>query len=406
MSKTDTYSCHIYRFLKQVHPKIGIARKAMAIMESFVHDLFERIASEAARLARYNKDHIISSREVQTSVRLVLPGELAKHAVSEGTKAVAKYGEEYPAPRGSRLSSIARFIRRKFVDGGYAKNVADATSYVYMTAVLEYIASEVLELAGNVCQARKSMRITPNDIKKAVGQDEELARLLGEVTFPVCAGFISKSGVEQPVEEKVAKAPVPAKKGPKAQVKKMPAMKKAPVPEVTPKDRAVAAKYAKILCKRLTAKDHILVYEDPAAFGDDFSYESQFEERLCWMLESFKRLCGREQATIDVRGDKKESWLQEAMKTFYGEEDSKDFYFEVNQEPWLQKIIKDFLAAAVPAIDTFDTEGFIAGLNEDVSNYFEAMFEEMSEAKRVEFAKHAKKEMDGFFRSFAGWVGE
>ncbi|CAI9728563.1 histone H2B, gonadal-like [Octopus vulgaris] len=49
------------------------------------------IASEASRLAHYNKRSTISSREVQTAVRLLLPGELAKHAVSEGTKAVTKY---------------------------------------------------------------------------------------------------------------------------------------------------------------------------------------------------------------------------------------------------------------------------------------------------------------------------
>jgi len=48
----------------------------------------ERIASEASRLAQYNKRQTISSREIQTAVRLLLPGELAKHAVSEGTKAV------------------------------------------------------------------------------------------------------------------------------------------------------------------------------------------------------------------------------------------------------------------------------------------------------------------------------
>lgn len=53
--------------------------------------LQERIAGEAGRLCRYNKKSTLSSREVQTSVRLILPGELAKHAVSEGTKAVTKY---------------------------------------------------------------------------------------------------------------------------------------------------------------------------------------------------------------------------------------------------------------------------------------------------------------------------
>uniref|UniRef100_A0A0E0BXA2 Histone H2B n=1 Tax=Oryza meridionalis TaxID=40149 RepID=A0A0E0BXA2_9ORYZ len=49
------------------------------------------LAAEAAKLARYNKKPTITSREIQTSVRLVLPGELAKHAVSEGTKAVTKF---------------------------------------------------------------------------------------------------------------------------------------------------------------------------------------------------------------------------------------------------------------------------------------------------------------------------
>lgn len=58
---------------------------------SFVNDIFERIAGEASKLASYNKKSTISSREIQTSVRLILPGELAKHAISEGTKGVTKY---------------------------------------------------------------------------------------------------------------------------------------------------------------------------------------------------------------------------------------------------------------------------------------------------------------------------
>ncbi|XP_014778570.1 histone H2B, gonadal [Octopus bimaculoides] len=89
--RKESYSIYIYKVMKQVHPDTGISSKAMSIMNSFVNDLFERIASEASRLAHYNKRSTISSREVQTAVRLLLPGELAKHAVSEGTKAVTKY---------------------------------------------------------------------------------------------------------------------------------------------------------------------------------------------------------------------------------------------------------------------------------------------------------------------------
>ncbi|NXD66311.1 H2B3 protein, partial [Eolophus roseicapillus] len=89
--RKEAYSIYIYKVLKQVHPDTGISSKAMSIMNSFVNDLFERLASEASRLAQYNHCSTITSREVQTAVRLLLPGELAKHAVSEGTKAVTKY---------------------------------------------------------------------------------------------------------------------------------------------------------------------------------------------------------------------------------------------------------------------------------------------------------------------------
>ncbi|XP_078170466.1 histone H2B.5-like [Carex rostrata] len=88
---TETYKIYIFKVLKQVHPDIGISSKAMSIMNSFINDIFEKLAVEAAKLARYNKKPTITSREIQTSVRLVLPGELAKHAVSEGTKAVTKF---------------------------------------------------------------------------------------------------------------------------------------------------------------------------------------------------------------------------------------------------------------------------------------------------------------------------
>jgi histone H2B len=89
--RTETFSVYIYRVLKQVHPETGISKRSMSIMNSFIHDIFEKIATESSRLVRYNRKHTLSSREVQTAVRLLLPGELAKHAVSEGTKAVTKY---------------------------------------------------------------------------------------------------------------------------------------------------------------------------------------------------------------------------------------------------------------------------------------------------------------------------
>ena len=89
--RTESYSTYIYKVLKQVHPDTGISKRGMSVMNSFINDVFERLASESGKLTRYGGRATLSSREVQTAVRLVLLGELAKHAVSEGTKAVTKF---------------------------------------------------------------------------------------------------------------------------------------------------------------------------------------------------------------------------------------------------------------------------------------------------------------------------
>ena len=85
-----TFKVYIFRALKQVNKDLTLSGKTMKIMNSFVNDMFERIATEASALARANKKSTLGSREVQTAVRLTLPTELAKHAMAEGTKAVAK----------------------------------------------------------------------------------------------------------------------------------------------------------------------------------------------------------------------------------------------------------------------------------------------------------------------------
>jgi histone H2B len=87
----ESFNIYIYKVLKQVYPEMGMSKKAMSIMNSFVFDTFERIAVEAGKLCKMSNKHTLDARAVQTAVRLVLPGELSKHAVSEGTKAVTKF---------------------------------------------------------------------------------------------------------------------------------------------------------------------------------------------------------------------------------------------------------------------------------------------------------------------------
>ena len=90
----ETFSVYIYKVLKQVHNDTGISKRSMSIMNSFIYDLFDRIAIEASKLVRYNKKHTLTAREIQSAVKLLLPGELARHAVIEGAKSISLLSEK------------------------------------------------------------------------------------------------------------------------------------------------------------------------------------------------------------------------------------------------------------------------------------------------------------------------
>ena len=89
--KTDDYTTFIYRVLKQTHPDTGISKKGMAVMNSLVKDIFGRLAMEGSHLSRYDGRATLTQKDIQTAVKLIFPGELRKHAISEGTSATTKF---------------------------------------------------------------------------------------------------------------------------------------------------------------------------------------------------------------------------------------------------------------------------------------------------------------------------
>ncbi|XP_059767924.1 histone H2B type F-M-like, partial [Balaenoptera ricei] len=87
----DSFATYFGRVLQRVQEGLSLSQEAVNVMDSFVKDIFERITDEAARLVRSSKRSILTSRDMQTSVRLLLPGKRGKHAISSATKAVIRY---------------------------------------------------------------------------------------------------------------------------------------------------------------------------------------------------------------------------------------------------------------------------------------------------------------------------
>mmetsp|Transcript_24101 Transcript_24101/g.37981 ORF Transcript_24101/g.37981 Transcript_24101/m.37981 type:complete len:134 (-) Transcript_24101:192-593(-) len=91
-STKPNFNTYIYRVLKETHPDIGITKKSMGIMNDFVIDMMDKLATEAKHdLDIGGKEKTMREWHLNTATRLVLPGELRKHGVSEGTKAIHKF---------------------------------------------------------------------------------------------------------------------------------------------------------------------------------------------------------------------------------------------------------------------------------------------------------------------------
>ncbi|KAL7136497.1 hypothetical protein ABFS83_10G035100 [Erythranthe nasuta] len=128
-----------------------------------------------------------------------------KKSVSRSTKA----GLQFPVGR------IGRYLKK----GRYAQRVGSGAP-VYLAAVLEYLAAEVLELAGNAARDNKKNRITPRHFLLAVRNDEELGKLLAGVTIAYGGVLPNINPVLLPkknekVGENAAKSPSKATKSPK-----------------------------------------------------------------------------------------------------------------------------------------------------------------------------------------------
>lgn len=89
--RKETYNRYIYKVLKEVCRNSGISTRAMGIMNDFMNDIFERIATEASQLCKKRKSKTLTTRDIKTAVQLILTGELRKLAISGGTKAIHAY---------------------------------------------------------------------------------------------------------------------------------------------------------------------------------------------------------------------------------------------------------------------------------------------------------------------------
>jgi histone H3 len=189
------------KVLKQIHPAMVLMKPAKRAVCQAVYWCAENIVATAFTHLRHGKA-TVTARELQSAIRLFIPGELAKHAISEGTKAVTKIvcgsasvptstlgAKKRPAMRARRMSIAAKAglivppsLLRPLLDSRF-RRVAKSSA-VYLAAFVEYMMAEILELSGNAARnQKKKSRITSRHVYLAVVNDDELGNLFKRAVF-------------------------------------------------------------------------------------------------------------------------------------------------------------------------------------------------------------------------------
>lgn len=198
---THNFGIYINKVLKQVHPNNQLSENVKSQINGFINYLGSTLASICFDLTgkvfhKKNTPAVISSRHIQTAVRLILPGELAKHAVREGAKAVARFTLNSEVASNGKKNSRSSKAGLQFpvsvcekIIRNYGRSVRSCSS-VYLSAVLEYITAEILELSGNASRDNKLIKINPRHLFFGVNFDEELSTLFEILNYKIVEGGV------------------------------------------------------------------------------------------------------------------------------------------------------------------------------------------------------------------------
>lgn len=191
--KKHYFEVFISKVLKQVSETCNITANAKQQLNSFLCILAKKISSIAFELTLFSKKKTISEKEVSNAIKLILVDGLLKNSIFEGEQAIENF--KNPNNVGNRKTKsgiiFSPSISEKFLRNfGNLNIMVTNLAPIYLSAVLEYLTWEILDLASNYVYNEKRIRITIRDIELSVRSDIELNKLFNHLNISFLGGGV------------------------------------------------------------------------------------------------------------------------------------------------------------------------------------------------------------------------
>jgi len=179
--RTRYFETYISKVLKQVAAENGITSNAKQQLNSSLCVVARNLAGMVRQLTYISNKKTMSDKEVFNATRLLLPGSLGDRAMSHAQSSLEKFNTEETKHSARQQKAGILFppsITEKFLrDFDFSKMMVTRLAPVYFAAVLEYLASYLLERSSALANGEKHIRITIRDLELSVRQDSELTLL-------------------------------------------------------------------------------------------------------------------------------------------------------------------------------------------------------------------------------------
>ena len=191
--KTHFFEIYISKVLKQVSEDCCITSNAKQQLNSFLCFLSKYLSKIIIDLTIHGKKKTISDKEIINSLSVTVSGELLKNSIIEGEKAVENFKNN--TKKGTRQnkaeiifppSIIEKFLR----NFGNSKIMVTSSAPVFLSAALEYITYEILDISSIYCTDNKRIRITIRDLEIVVRTDIELNNLFNKINISFLGGGV------------------------------------------------------------------------------------------------------------------------------------------------------------------------------------------------------------------------